>query len=82
MSCEMIASGTWQDDRQIEVENPVSTNTLAFRASRTPKTAVAEAIRLDHRGEFILELRTPHSASAQSFFTYASKPQLLGGDSR
>jgi hypothetical protein len=43
---------------------------------------MAEAVSLGHRGELILEPRTPYSASAQSFFTYASKPQLVGGDSR
>jgi len=66
----------------MEDENPVSTNTRAFRASRTPKATVTEAIRLGHRGELTLEPRTPRSASARSFFTYASKPQLVGGDSR
>ena len=43
---------------------------------------MAEAVSFGHRGELILEPRTPYSASARSFFTYASKPQLVGGDSR
>jgi hypothetical protein len=47
------------------------------------KTTVAEAMRLDHRGELTNRTKGHRiSASAQSFFTYASKPRLLGGDSR